>query len=61
LTVMEDGAFSFCSSLHAISLPRALRSSIEVESVFRGCPGRPTWRRPDASTAPARAAKRQRR
>jgi hypothetical protein len=32
-----------------------------VESVFRGCPGRPTWRRPDSSTAPARTAKRQRR
>jgi hypothetical protein len=38
-----------------------LRSSIDVESIFRYCPGRPTWRSPGASTAPARTAKRQRR
>jgi hypothetical protein len=32
-----------------------------VESVFRDCPGRPSWRRPDALTTTARIAKRQRR
>jgi hypothetical protein len=25
-----------------------LRTSIDVENIFRGCPGRPTWREPDA-------------
>jgi hypothetical protein len=61
VTAIDDEAFADCDALAFISLPSSLRSSIDVEKIFCDCPGRPTWRTPDASTAPTRTAKRQRR
>jgi predicted transcriptional regulator len=38
-----------------------LRSSIDVENIFRGCPGRPKWRRHEVSIVLARPTKKRRR